>query len=183
MEGPHLLPLALLAAGPQRMHGLGCLQGQEHAWDGVGRPPRWGPGRSAARAPAHAWPACIAHALTGMQQPRPVDVCRYEQGLREGKFSVEEMRRKAARESLERYTHYYERYHAHDVSRKEAARLLSESVSDHLRRVSITTQIAESQLKFITEVRPAPLSSLHHVPEATVHAALRRCIPHALCGL
>jgi hypothetical protein len=79
-------------------------------------------------------------------------VCRYEQGLREGRFSAEEMRRRAARESLERYTHYYERYHAHDVSRKEATRLLAESVSDQLRRVSGTTQIAESQLKFIIEV-------------------------------
>ena len=72
--------------------------------------------------------------------------------MREGRFSAEEMKRRAARESLERYTHYYERYHAHDVSRKEAARLLAESVSDHLRRVSTTTQIAESQLKFIIEV-------------------------------
>lgn len=73
--------------------------------------------------------------------------------MREGRFSAEEMKRRAARESLERYTHYYERYHAHDVSRKEAARLLAESVSDHLRRVSTTTQIAESQLKFVIEVR------------------------------
>jgi hypothetical protein len=44
--------------------------------------------------------------------------CRYEEGRRVGKFTAEEMRRSTARASLERYTHYYERYHAHDVARK-----------------------------------------------------------------
>lgn len=63
------------------------------------------------------------------------------------------MRRKAARESLERYTHYYERYHAHDMARREAARLLAESVGTHLANLSSTTQIAENQLAFVIQVR------------------------------
>lgn len=62
------------------------------------------------------------------------------------------MQRKAARESLERYTHYYERFHAHDVARKEASRLLAESVGTNLANISSTTQIAENQLDFVIQV-------------------------------
>lgn len=74
------------------------------------------------------------------------------------------MRRKAARESLERYTHYYERYHAHDMARREAARLLSESVGTHLANLSSTTQIAENQLAFVIQVRLCPQLLLYSAP-------------------
>lgn len=45
--------------------------------------------------------------------------CRYEQGKKEGKYNEEEAKRERAKQSLERYMHYYQRFAEHDKARKQ----------------------------------------------------------------
>ena len=48
-----------------------------------------------------------------------VDV-RYEAARRGGQYDAETRRKETAKVLLERYTHYYERWAAHDVAHKKA---------------------------------------------------------------
>jgi hypothetical protein len=44
---------------------------------------------------------------------------RYEQGKKKGEFSEEELKREHAKNSLERYMHYYQRWAENDKARKQ----------------------------------------------------------------
>jgi hypothetical protein len=44
--------------------------------------------------------------------------CRYKAAKNKG-LSEEEIRREGAREALQRYHHYFQRFHSHDQARKK----------------------------------------------------------------
>ena len=78
--------------------------------------------------------------------------------MRKGEHSEEELRRRNARNMIERYTHYYERYHAHDVARKKVADAMAggderSALAETFRRVTNATKLPDGQLRFLTDVR------------------------------
>ncbi|CAI9108233.1 OLC1v1007794C1 [Oldenlandia corymbosa var. corymbosa] len=62
-----------------------------------------------------------------------------------------EMKRQMARKSLERYTHYYERWAANEASRKKAMSDLCQMQKVHIQRLSDTQRTPETHLKFIVD--------------------------------
>ncbi|XP_028780036.1 probable E3 ubiquitin-protein ligase ARI7 isoform X3 [Neltuma alba] len=76
---------------------------------------------------------------------------RYEAAKQEGVYDEAERRREMAKNSLERYTHYYERWASNQSSRQKALADLHQMQTVHLERLSDTQCQPESQLKFITE--------------------------------
>ncbi|KHG25604.1 putative E3 ubiquitin-protein ligase ARI8 -like protein [Gossypium arboreum] len=76
---------------------------------------------------------------------------RYETAKNEGTFDEEEKRREMAKLSVEKYTHYYERWATNQSSRQKALADLQQMQSLHLEKLSETQCQPESQLKFITE--------------------------------
>ena len=99
------------------------------------------------------WQSCSAreaHALWTCQTassncrctPRPRSVimckeilnaellCRYELGKKEGKYNEEEAKRERAKQSLERYMHYFQRFAENDKARKQAS-TISRTVELH----------------------------------------------------
>lgn len=76
---------------------------------------------------------------------------RYEAAKQEGVYDDTEKRREMAKNSLERYTHYYERWATNQSSRQKALADLQQMQSIHLEKLSDKQCQPESQLKFITE--------------------------------
>ncbi|CAH1446499.1 unnamed protein product [Lactuca virosa] len=76
---------------------------------------------------------------------------RYEAAKQEGVYDDTEKRREMAKNSLERYTHYYERWATNQSSRQKALADLQQMQSTHLEKLSDKQCQPESQLKFITE--------------------------------
>ncbi|KAM1160809.1 hypothetical protein ACFX19_034365 [Malus domestica] len=76
---------------------------------------------------------------------------RYETAKQEGVYDESEKRREMAKNSLERYTHYYERWATNQSSRQKALADLQQMQTVHLEKLSDTQCQPESQLKFITE--------------------------------
>ncbi|AQK44474.1 putative E3 ubiquitin-protein ligase ARI8 [Zea mays] len=76
---------------------------------------------------------------------------RYESARQEGVYDESERRREMAKNSLERYTHYYERWAANQSSRQKALGDLQSLQNDKLERLSDIQSQPESQLKFIIE--------------------------------
>ncbi|CAI0401922.1 unnamed protein product [Linum tenue] len=76
---------------------------------------------------------------------------RYETAKQEGVFDEAEKRREMAKNSLERYTHYYERWATNQSSRQKALADLQQMQTVHLEKLSDNQCQPESQLKFITE--------------------------------
>ncbi|KAL5215589.1 hypothetical protein ABZP36_006990 [Zizania latifolia] len=76
---------------------------------------------------------------------------RYESARQEGAYDECERRREMAKNSLERYTHYYERWAANQSSRQKALGDLLSLQNDKLEKLSDTQSQPESQLKFIIE--------------------------------
>ncbi|KAI5658099.1 hypothetical protein M9H77_26892 [Catharanthus roseus] len=76
---------------------------------------------------------------------------RYEAAKQEGLYDDAERRREMAKNSLERYTHYYERWATNQSSRQKAMADLQQMQSVHLERLSEIQCQPESQLKFIIE--------------------------------
>ncbi|XP_078447141.1 putative E3 ubiquitin-protein ligase ARI7 [Wolffia australiana] len=76
---------------------------------------------------------------------------RYETAKQEGQYDEAERRREMAKNSLERYTHYYERWAANQSSRQKAMSDLQNLQSVLLEKLSDKQSQPESQLKFITE--------------------------------
>ncbi|KAF6162276.1 hypothetical protein GIB67_008405 [Kingdonia uniflora] len=76
---------------------------------------------------------------------------RYETAKQEGVYDEAERRREMAKNSLERYTHYYERWATNQSSRQKAIADLQHMQSVQLEKLSDKQQQPESQLKFITE--------------------------------
>uniref|UniRef100_A0A1J3JI90 RBR-type E3 ubiquitin transferase n=2 Tax=Noccaea caerulescens TaxID=107243 RepID=A0A1J3JI90_NOCCA len=76
---------------------------------------------------------------------------RYEVAKQEGQYDETERRREMAKNSLERYTHYYERWASNQTSRQKAIQDLQKMRSEKLEKLSDIHRTPESQLKFITE--------------------------------
>ncbi|XP_011026388.1 PREDICTED: probable E3 ubiquitin-protein ligase ARI7 [Populus euphratica] len=76
---------------------------------------------------------------------------RYEAAKQEGAYDESERRREMAKNSLERYTHYYERWASNQLSRQKALVDLHQMQTVHLEKLSDIHCTPESQLKFITE--------------------------------
>ena len=76
---------------------------------------------------------------------------RYEAAKQEGVYDDAERRREMAKNSLERYTHYYERWASNQSSRQKALADLHQMQTVHIERLSDIQCQPESQLKFITE--------------------------------
>ncbi|EPS65532.1 hypothetical protein M569_09243, partial [Genlisea aurea] len=76
---------------------------------------------------------------------------RYEAAKQEGVYDEAERRREMAKNSLERYTHYYERWASNQSSRQKALSDLQQMQSVHLEKLSEVQCQPESQLKFIVE--------------------------------
>nr|CAB3484958.1 unnamed protein product [Digitaria exilis] len=76
---------------------------------------------------------------------------RYESARQEGAYDESERRREMAKNSLERYTHYYERWAANQSSRQKALGDLQGLQNDKLEKLSDIQSQPESQLKFIIE--------------------------------
>ncbi|KAL9263486.1 putative E3 ubiquitin-protein ligase ARI8 [Drosera capensis] len=76
---------------------------------------------------------------------------RYETAKQEGVYDEAERRREMAKNSLERYTHYYERWATNQSSRQKALGDLQLMQNVHLEKLSDIQCQPESQLKFILE--------------------------------
>ncbi|XP_042489828.1 probable E3 ubiquitin-protein ligase ARI8 [Macadamia integrifolia] len=76
---------------------------------------------------------------------------RYETAKQEGAYDETEKRREMAKNSLERYTHYYERWATNQSSRQKALADLHQMQTVQLEKLSDKQSQPESQLKFITE--------------------------------
>ncbi|XP_027353690.1 probable E3 ubiquitin-protein ligase ARI7 isoform X2 [Abrus precatorius] len=76
---------------------------------------------------------------------------RYEAAKQEGVYDDAERRREMAKNSLERYTHYYERWASNQSSRQKALADLHQMQTVHIEKLSDVQCQPESQLKFITE--------------------------------
>ncbi|KAF7133490.1 hypothetical protein RHSIM_Rhsim09G0029200 [Rhododendron simsii] len=76
---------------------------------------------------------------------------RYEAAKQEGAYDETERRREMAKNSLERYTHYYERWATNQSSRQKALADLHQMQTVNLEKLSDKQSQPESQLKFITE--------------------------------
>ncbi|CDP19310.1 unnamed protein product [Coffea canephora] len=76
---------------------------------------------------------------------------RYEAAKQEGVYDEAERRREMAKNSLERYTHYYERWATNQSSRQKALADLHLMQTVHLEKLSEIQCQPESQLKFIIE--------------------------------
>lgn len=75
----------------------------------------------------------------------------FEIRKREGAVDDSERRREMARKSLERYTHYYERWAANHSSRQKAIRDMHQMQAVHLVKLSQIQSQPETQLKFILD--------------------------------
>nr|GMC50193.1 probable E3 ubiquitin-protein ligase ARI8 [Ipomoea batatas] len=76
---------------------------------------------------------------------------RYESAKQDGAFDDAEKRREMAKNSLERYTHYYERWATNQSSRQKALADLQQMQTVHLEKLSEIQCQPESQLKFIID--------------------------------
>ncbi|XP_076886986.1 putative E3 ubiquitin-protein ligase ARI8 isoform X2 [Bidens hawaiensis] len=76
---------------------------------------------------------------------------RYESAKQEGAYDESERRREMAKNSLERYTHYYERWATNQSSRQKALADLNQMQTVHLAKLSEKQCQPETQLKFILE--------------------------------
>ncbi|KAJ0977173.1 hypothetical protein J5N97_012647 [Dioscorea zingiberensis] len=76
---------------------------------------------------------------------------RYEAAKQEGAYDESERRREMAKNSLERYTHYYERWATNQSSRQKALADLHSMKIEKLEKLSDKQSQPESQLKFVTE--------------------------------
>ncbi|XP_064955898.1 probable E3 ubiquitin-protein ligase ARI8 isoform X1 [Musa acuminata AAA Group] len=76
---------------------------------------------------------------------------RYEAAKQEGVYDESERRKEMAKNSLERYTHYYERWATNQSSRQKALADLHTMQTEKLEKLSDGQSQPESQLKFIIE--------------------------------
>ncbi|KAM2624222.1 hypothetical protein TB1_031215 [Malus domestica] len=76
---------------------------------------------------------------------------RYEAAKQEGAYDEAERRREMAKNSLEKYTHYYERWASNQQSRQKALADLNQMRTVHMEKLSDIQREPESQLKFITD--------------------------------
>lgn len=75
---------------------------------------------------------------------------RYVKAKEQGLYEEQELKRKSAKGSLERYMHYFERWDAHDKARRRAKKDLAE-INSTLESLSSSFASTTNQLKFYTE--------------------------------
>ncbi|KAF5836210.1 hypothetical protein DUNSADRAFT_6276 [Dunaliella salina] len=76
---------------------------------------------------------------------------RYDAAKRKGDYDEETRKRDNAKQSLERYMHYFERWDAHQKARNKAKADQARISADWLERLSEQTKTPSSQLKFIMD--------------------------------
>eukprot|EP00252_Welwitschia_mirabilis_P004875 TRINITY_DN1520_c0_g3_i1.p1 TRINITY_DN1520_c0_g3~~TRINITY_DN1520_c0_g3_i1.p1 ORF type:complete len:546 (+),score=119.79 TRINITY_DN1520_c0_g3_i1:530-2167(+) len=76
---------------------------------------------------------------------------RYEVAKQEGVYDEAERRREMAKNSLERYMHYYERWATNEMSRAKALSDLQQMQATQIERLSEKQSQPVSQLKFVTD--------------------------------
>ncbi|KAF9587475.1 hypothetical protein IFM89_003414 [Coptis chinensis] len=76
---------------------------------------------------------------------------RYAAAKKDGEYEESEKRREMAKKSLERYTHYYERWATNHSSRLKAVGNLQEMQTVHIEKLIDEQCQLKSQLKFITD--------------------------------
>ncbi|PIA53344.1 hypothetical protein AQUCO_00900132v1 [Aquilegia coerulea] len=76
---------------------------------------------------------------------------RYEKAKQAGTFNAAEQKRKLAKQSLEKYTHYFERWSNNELSRKQAVAYLQQMQDVHINNLSDKHCQTVSQLQFIVE--------------------------------
>lgn len=76
---------------------------------------------------------------------------RYETAKKDGHYDEAEKRREMAKNSLERYTHYYERWATNQSSRQKALVDLNSMRTEKLEKLSEKLFIPELQLQFVIE--------------------------------
>ncbi|XP_024541934.1 probable E3 ubiquitin-protein ligase ARI8 [Selaginella moellendorffii] len=76
---------------------------------------------------------------------------RYEAAKQEGVYDEAERRREMAKNMLERYTHYYERWATNESSRQKALSDLQQMQALHMEKLSDRQCQPVSQLKFVTD--------------------------------
>lgn len=76
---------------------------------------------------------------------------RYEAARAGGEYEDSERRRESAKNSLERYMHYYERWAAHGAAHKKALEDLREMTEQRLHKLGDLQNTPASQLKFVSE--------------------------------
>ncbi|KAL6188969.1 hypothetical protein ACLB2K_040359 [Fragaria x ananassa] len=76
---------------------------------------------------------------------------RYEAAKQEGVYDEAERRREMAKNSLERYTHYYERWASNQLSRQKARADLHQMQTVNMEKLSEIQGQPESQLKFLSD--------------------------------
>jgi len=76
---------------------------------------------------------------------------RYEEAKQQGQYESTEKRRIIAKNSLERYMHYYERWAEHDNAHKKAQKDVGEMASTLLERLGDIQNTPASQLRFVTD--------------------------------
>ncbi|GAB4855894.1 Probable E3 ubiquitin-protein ligase ari8 [Ancistrocladus abbreviatus] len=76
---------------------------------------------------------------------------RYETAKQEGVYDEDEKHREMTKNTLERYTHYFERWMTNQSSRQKALQDLQQMQNVHLKKLSDIQCQPESQLKFIIE--------------------------------
>ncbi|KMT10203.1 hypothetical protein BVRB_5g119640 [Beta vulgaris subsp. vulgaris] len=76
---------------------------------------------------------------------------RYESEKAKGVYDEEEKIRERAKNSLSKYTHYYERWASNQKSRRKAIEVLHEVQTVTLGKLSNKTKETETQLNFITD--------------------------------
>lgn len=77
---------------------------------------------------------------------------KYEKAKKGGLYDEAEKKREMAKSSLERYTHYYERWASNEKSRKKAFGDLQMFLIEKITKLSEIQCIPETQLTFITDV-------------------------------
>ncbi|KFK36711.1 hypothetical protein AALP_AA4G159700 [Arabis alpina] len=76
---------------------------------------------------------------------------RYEVAKQKGEYDEVDRKRQMAEESLNRYTHYYERWLSNHKSRDTAIKALEKLQSENLKKLSDILSTSETQLSFIAD--------------------------------
>jgi ariadne-1 len=76
---------------------------------------------------------------------------RYEAAKKKGEYDEETMKREHAKNALERYMHYYQRWAENDRARVSALKAMQNAVEQKLEELSELTATPTSQLKFLPD--------------------------------
>lgn len=80
-----------------------------------------------------------------------VHVFRYEVAKKKGDYDEEAQKREQAKNALERYMHYYQRWAENDKSRVAALKAMKNVIEQKLELLSELTATPTSQLKFLPD--------------------------------